>query len=500
MSQNDQADPIAFAAAFKKFIDNMNTEAAKETTTLIERLKAYLGDEPNTAPIVAEEFESYEHPNVHLAMEAVLGRKGRKVELTGIAVPNKRWSAITFSDLLSGGGPYQRITEGPVDYINFKLEDDKVLACVQFGLFLVADGDDRFAIWMAGPPQQEMGPRTRMRIEIASKRRDAAAELLREITSAMGELNVYRGKAISLAPQQYGVQSLVKFHKLRPVARDEIVFPPGLLERVERHAVQFSAHTDALLSAGRSLKRGVLLYGPPGTGKTLTVMYLASRMPGRTHIIMTGSGLGAVGNIGHFAKMLAPTTVVIEDVDLIAQERGFPGMQTQPLLFELLNQLDGISDDADILYVLTTNRPDILEPALAARPGRVDLAVELPMPDPEGRKRLLQLYARGLTLAGVDLDAYVERTSGASPAYIKEMLRRAALLAAIGGSKKVTDEHLDQAMRELESGSDLAKRIVGFGTAAYLPPAPSVGPMRPAGFPTASVEASPPRQVKRPPQ
>jgi hypothetical protein len=461
-------------------------------TPLTERLKEYLGDDPKTVPIVAEEFESYEHPNVQVGIDAVLKRSGRRVDLIGIAAPNKRWSAITFSDLLSGGGQYQRITEGPVDYINFRLEDDKVLACVQFGLFLVVDGDDRFAIWMAGPPQQEMGPRVRMRVEIASPRREAAADLLREITAAMRELNVYRGKAISLAPQQYGVQSLVKFHKLRAVGRDDIVFPPGLLERVERHAIEFSAHTEALLAGGRSLKRGVLLYGPPGTGKTLTVMYLAARMPGRTHIIMTGAGLGAVGNIGNFAKMLAPTTVVIEDVDLIAQERGFPGMQTQPLLFELLNQLDGISDDADILYVLTTNRPDILEPALAARPGRVDLAVELPMPDADGRRRLLELYARGLRLDGVDLGAYVERTAGASPAYIKEMLRRAALLAAIAKARAVQDAHLDQAMSELESGSELAKRIVGYGTAAYLPPSPSVGPMRPAGFPSASVE------VKRP--
>ncbi len=499
MSEDDPLDPVAFGAAFKRFVDNMNTTAARETNPLVERLKAYLGDEPSHVPIVAEEFEAYEHPNVQVALDAVLGRKERNVELTGVAAMNKRWNAITFSDLLSGGGPMGRISEGSVDYINFRLEDDKVLTCVQFGLYLIVDGHDRFAMWVAGPPQMEMGPRTRMRVEIASTRRDAAGELLREITTAMRELNVYRGRAISLAPQQYGVQSLVKFHKLRPVTRDEIVFPPGLLERVERHAIGFSQHTDALAAAGRSLKRGVLLYGPPGTGKTLTVQYLASRMPGRTHIIMTGFALGGVGNVGHFANMLAPTTVVIEDVDLIAQERGFPGMQTQPLLFELLNQLDGISDDADILYVLTTNRPDILEPALAARPGRVDLAVELPMPDDEGRRRLLQLYARGLALDGVDLGGYVERTSGASPAYIKEMLRRAALLAAIDGSAAVKHGHLDTAMSELESGSDLAKRIVGFGTAAYLPPAPSVGPMRPAGFPTPSAEWKATGRKARPP-
>lgn len=488
MNREDGLDPAAFAAAFKDFVDNVNAIASKEATPLIGRLREYLGPEPGQVPIVAEEFESYEHPNVQMALDAVMQRSGRQVDLIGIAAANKRWGAITFSDLLSGTGPYGRIQQGSVDWINFRLEDDKVLACIQFGLFLIVQGEDRFAMWVAGPPQQEMGPRVRMRVEIASPSRDAAAALLKEITAAMRDLNVYRGKAISLAPNQFGVQALVKFHKLRPVAHDDIVFPPGVLERIERHAIEFSDHAEELAAGGRSLKRGILLYGPPGTGKTLTVMYLASRMPGRTHIIMTGHGLGAVGNVGHFAKMLAPTTVVIEDVDLIAQERGFPGMQTQPLLFELLNQLDGISDDADILYVLTTNRPDILEPALAARPGRVDLAVELPMPDADGRRRLLELYARGLALDGVDLDAYVERTGGASPAYIKEMLRRSALLAAIGGQRAVTHEHLDTAMSELESSSDLAKRIVGFGTAAYLPPAPSVGPMRPAGFPTAAAE------------
>ncbi len=492
MAEQDPLDTATFGAAFRKFVDTMNATAAKETNPLIERLKLYLGEEPGHVPIVAEEFESYEHPNTQVGLDAVLAKAGRQHELVGIAAQNKRFGAITFSDLLSMSGPWGRIAEGPVDYINFRLEDDKILACVQFGLYLVIDGEDRFAIWVAGPPQAEMGPRTRMRVEIASPRRQAAAELLGEITAAMKERNVYRGKAISLAPGQFGVQALIKFHRLRPVERDDIVFPLGVLERIERQSLEFSTHADALVAAGRSLKRGILLYGPPGTGKTLTVMYLASRMPGRTHIIMTGHGLGAVGNVGHFAKMLAPTTVIIEDVDLIAQERGFPGMQTQPLLFELLNQMDGIADDADILYVLTTNRPDILEPALAARPGRVDLAVELPMPDAEGRRRLLQLYARGLKLDGIELDRYVERTAGASPAYIKEMLRRAALLAAIAGSAAVSPAQLDTAMTELESGSELAKRIVGFGTAAYLPPSPSVGPMRPAGFPTATTE------VKRP--
>jgi len=471
-----------FASSFKRFIDAMNAEAAKETSPLLERLRAHLGGEPGRIPIVSEDFDNYEHPNVQVALEKVLYSNGRTADLVGFSAPNKRWQQFAFSDLLATNNPYGRISEGPVDYVNFRLEGDRTLACVQYGLFFVTSGEDRLTVFVVGPPTLEMGRGLRLRLEVACSRREAALALLRDLTVATKELNVYRGKAISLAPGQYGVQSLVKFHHLPNVARNEIVLPDGVLERIEQHAVRFSDHAAALVAAKRSLKRGILLYGPPGTGKTLSVMYLATQMKGRTLIIVTGLGMGGLGTIGQLARVLAPATVVVEDVDLIAQERGMPGMQTSPLLFELLNQLDGLADDSDVLFILTTNRPDILEPALAARPGRVDLVVELPIPDGRGRARLLELYARGLQLEGVDFARYVEKTDGASPAYIKELLRKAALLAAIAGSQTVKPEHLDAAMKELESGGELAKRIVGFGTGG-LPLGP-LGPMRPAGFPT----------------
>jgi hypothetical protein len=472
-----------FASSFKRFIDAMNAEAAKEASPLLERLRAHLGGDPGRMPIVSEDFDNYEHPNVQVALDKVLYSEGRTADLVGISVPNKRWQQFAFSDLLAPSNPYGRIAEGPVDYVNFHLDGERTLACVQYGLFFVTAGADRLAVFVVGPPTLEMGRGNRMRVEVACSRREAALALLKDLTTAAKDLNVYRGKAISLAPGgQYGVQSLVKFHRLPQIARDEIVLPDGVLERIEQHAIRFSDHAEALLAAKRSLKRGILLYGPPGTGKTLTVMYLASQMTGRTLIITTGLGMSALGTIGQFARVLAPATVVVEDVDLIAQERGMPGMPSQPLLFELLNQLDGLADDADVLFILTTNRPDILEPALAARPGRVDLVAELPIPNASGRAKLLSLYARGLQLEGVDFSSYVEKTDGASPAYIKELLRKAALLAAIEGAKAVTTKHLDAAMDELAAGGELAKRIVGFGTGG-LPLGP-MGPMRPAGFPT----------------
>ncbi|MGH2499999.1 MAG: AAA family ATPase [Candidatus Limnocylindria bacterium] len=477
--------PRQFGTAFKRFMDAVVAEAEPPKSPLFERLRDHLGGDPTRMPVIAEEFDHFEQPNVQVALDAYVAREGRRAELVGIAAQNKRFMGFSLSDLLSRGGigGWPGLAEGPVDYVNFHLEQDRLLACVQFGLYLISAGPARIGAFIVGPSDQ-MGPRRQLRLEVIAAEQAHAQEFLRELAAAMRERNVYRGKVISLAPGQMGVQALVKFHRLPAVARNDVILPPGLLERIERHAIAFSDRAKPLLAAHRSLKRGMLLYGAPGTGKTLTVMYLAGRMGERTVLLTTGRGLGMVQSIGQLARLLQPSTVVMEDVDLVAQERGLPGVQTGPLLFELLNEMDGLSEDSDVLFVLTTNRPDILEPALAARPGRIDLAVELPLPDAEGRRRLLALYARGLTLADVDSERFVERTEGASPAYVKELLRKAALLAAIegdGGAIEVSGRHLEGAMDELSQGGDLGRRILGAATGETEAPPP--GPVRPVGFP-----------------
>ena len=183
--------------------------------------------------------------------------------------------------------------------------------------------------------------------------------------------------------------------------------------------------------------------------------------------------------------------VVLDDVDLIAEERDRPFAGDGPLRFELLNEMDGPRDDSDVIFVLTTNRPEILEPALAARPGRIDLAIELPLPDAAGRRRLLDLYARGLTLRDVDPAAIAERMEGASPAYVKELLRKAALLAALDGEDaNVTAAHLETALAELSEGGRLAQHILGFGPEREPPGAADPAPPRTApatGYPVVRV-------------
>jgi hypothetical protein len=97
--------------------------------------------------------------------------------------------------------------------------------------------------------------------------------------------------------------------------------------------------------------------------------------------------------------------------------------------FDLLDAMDGAAPDADLLFLLTTNRADLLEPALAARPGRVDVAVEITLPDAPARERLLTLYGHNVPLALTDEDVSlaVERTDGTTASFIKELIRRSML-------------------------------------------------------------------------
>jgi ATP-dependent 26S proteasome regulatory subunit len=135
--------------------------------------------------------------------------------------------------------------------------------------------------------------------------------------------------------------------------------------------------------------------------------------------------------------------------------------------------MDGLAQDTDILFVLTTNRPDVLEPALASRPGRIDQAIEVPLPDLDCRRRLFDLYAKGLSLDAQRVEDLLAKTEGASAAFIRELLRKAAVFAAVesegataDGALVVQDRHLDEALAELLfAGGALTRTLLGARTA-----------------------------------
>ena len=244
-----------------------------------------------------------------------------------------------------------------------------------------------------------------------------------------------------------------------------MILPAGVLELVERQVVGIARHREQLLEAGQHLKRGVLLYGPPGTGKTHTARYIMSSLEDFTVVLLTGQGIGLVGSACELARLLQPALVLLEDCDLVAEERG-RYFGSNPVLFEVLDQMDGMAADADVAFVLTTNRADLLEPALAQRPGRVDLAVEIELPNEMARTRLFALYGPALAADDEIRQLVVERTAGVTASFLKELVRRATLVAAERGNQDPDRADVEAALDEMLSSSDrLARSLVGGGSA-----------------------------------
>ncbi len=158
--------------------------------------------------------------------------------------------------------------------------------------------------------------------------------------------------------------------------------------------------------------------------------------------------------------------VVMEDVDLIARERtDMDSPCEEVLLNKLLNEMDGLKEDAEIFFVLTTNRPESLEAALASRPGRIDQAIEFPLPDGDGRRKLVTLYAPKGLLDENLVDEVVRRTDGVSAAFIKEFMRRATQFSVERNQDThLTHQDLDLALDEmLFKGGSLNRKLLGAG-------------------------------------
>lgn len=434
-------------------------EQTPSESALLVRLRSHFGGDPSTLPVVEQQFASYERANLQLALAEMLAEPQRSSKLMGvIALEDYRTASLA---RMSRAGSARNLDEGPVEYADVPLPGDQHLACVKNGLYLVRENGRPLAVLLTESRQVWQ---QQFEVEVMAADREQAEKFSRQLARLTRYGKAFRGHTLSLEQDCRGMLS-INFHRLPPISRDELILPEPLLRRIERHTLSFNRHVEKLRAAQRHLKRGLLLHGPPGTGKTLSAMYLVTQMPGRTVLVLTGAGMGSIETACKLARMLAPATVILEDVDLIGTQRNQQTVGANALLFELLNEMDGLADDTDIIFILTTNRPDILEPALAARPGRIDQAIEVPPPDADCRRRLFALFGRGLQVELADQDRFIARTAGVSGAFIRELLRKAAVFAAEEdgeASLVVRDRHLDEALAELlVAGGPLTQSLLG---------------------------------------
>jgi hypothetical protein len=327
---------------------------------------------------------------------------------------------------------------GPLQYDDEDVGDLEPARCLKNGLWLGRTQDLPFAVFLG--PSMRFGQVGGVHVEVAVPAGEAgsvfSADFFRDLEARVAAGKTYRGRVISLESYQdySGRGGSVKVHRLHRVEREDVILPARTLALLDHNVGQFVAARDRIKALRFSTKKGLLFYGPPGTGKTHTIHYLAGQLPDHTTLLVTAEQMALLGEYFRLARFLQPSIMVVEDVDLIARDREHlhtPGQEA--LLNKLLNEMDGLREDADVLFILTTNRPEHLEAALASRPGRIDQAIEFPLPDDDGRRKLVSLYSRGLEIAPPVMDLIVRRTKGASAAFIKELMRRSAQFQIEGG-------------------------------------------------------------------
>ncbi|HEV8219088.1 MAG TPA: ATP-binding protein [Streptosporangiaceae bacterium] len=438
-------------------------------------LRAHLGPGVRDRPVASRSWPRYDQVNLQCGLEAWLAADGREHQLTGLT--RYRHRDFTLADLLQPLSDASGIGVGSVQLTTQAAgPGGQVRGCVQCGVYLVSDGDERLALLLRGPADPGSFGSTQVTLEVCATDGAAAQRALEEIARLTIEHNVYRGHVLTFSSEVFGYEegALLTFQDRPQLDRSRVILPPAVLDGIERHVLGVARHATRLAASGQHLRRGLLLYGAPGTGKTHTIRYLLGQLPGSTVITVSGPALGKIGDACSVARTLEPALIVVEDVDLIAEDRESLHSQG-PLLFQLLNEMDGLGSDADVTFLLTTNRADLLEEALAARPGRVDHAVELPVPDAEARRRLIELYQGRLVLDLADPDAPVRRTEGVTASFLKELLRRAALSAAdrdgpqpdgaaADGPLRVTDADMTAALDQLlDTRNQLTQALLGGG-------------------------------------
>jgi cell division protease FtsH len=417
----------------------------------------FLGESIRTLPVVTHNIAPHRLVDVDVALVDIASGAG--VVAQGLTGGQQHDQSL--SELLVN--PFARFAPGPMDYVSLADGPDSSRRVVSFGFYLLAhEGIPLVVLQRQAQPERGRNMAT---FEVLTLGGDTASRFLAEVEKRMLRLSVLRGQVLSFTGNQYGHSAAGATFLRRPdISADEVVLPDGVLESAVRHVVGIGDHRDRLRDAGQHLKRGVLLYGPPGTGKTLTVRHLLSRTPATTAVLLTGSSIRFITEATELARAMQPAIVVLEDVDLVASERDMH--DPQPLLFAILDALDGLDGDADVAFILTTNRVDVLERALAERPGRIDLAVEIPLPDAESRRRLFRRYGGGLPFKPSVLDAAADRATGTTGSFAKELVRRAVLVAA-EADRDVTDDDLTRSLDDLLAASaQLSRKLLGGGGGA----------------------------------
>lgn len=222
-------------------------------------------------------------------------------------------------------------------------------------------------------------------------------------------------------------------------------------------------HKERFDAIGIRPPKGLLMHGPPGTGKTMMARACAAqtkatflKLAGPQLVQMfIGDGAKMVRDAFELAREKAPAIIFIDELDAVGTKRGSGENETREVhrtMLELLNQLDGFTQDDRIKVIAATNRPDILDPALL-RSGRLDRKIELPLPNEEARARIMQIHSRKMNVNkdDVNFEELARSTQEFNGAQLKAVCVEAGMVALRRGGTQLRHEDFVEGISQVQS-------------------------------------------------
>jgi len=311
-----------------------------------------------------------------------------------------------------------RFPEATYTQVNFGNRKSQNL--LKSGIHFIAKNETRFIVTV----DVSVRPYSSVVISGSASYKDKVTEFANGVTTTAKTENYLKGAKLEFGDR-------IEFLNLADRNWRELVLEPGIRKEIFDNTLGYFDNSERLIGRlGLHSKRGLLLVGQPGVGKTLIIKALINEAKGVTCLLAHAYSLDEheyICDLYRLAQDLSPTIVVIEDVDMIAQDRVEFGYSRGPALLSLLAVLDGIQEQKQVITVGTTNNFEKMDAAMVNRPGRFDVIIKIPLPLLEERKQLVELVSERIPIQAADKEYISRKAEGCSPAQIKEIIHRIAI-------------------------------------------------------------------------